>query len=68
MSLFLACCCIAVVLGVCSYLSLVRPRVRGPGRELDEIRLLETWWHLEASDVSVAGTHDGEGDAVDDAA
>lgn len=65
MSLFLASCCIAVVFGVCSYLSLVRPCVRAPERTLMEVRMLEAWWRLDASTVSVAAADDdrleGEG-------
>jgi len=66
-TLFLICCSVAVSLGVCSYLSLERPGVRSHTESLDEIRLLETWWHLDASDVTAAGA-DERTDRIDDAA
>jgi hypothetical protein len=66
-TLFLICSSLAVLLGVCCYLSLVRPSVRSHTESLDEIRLLETWWHLDASDVTAAGDTERTG-RIDDAA
>jgi hypothetical protein len=55
MSAFFIVCCVAIVLGVCNYLTRVRPAVRSFERSLDEAHEIETWWHLDASIVDAAG-------------
>ena len=59
MSIFLVVTALAAILGVCHYLSRVRPVIEGGVRSLQEQRQLETWWALESSEVVVAASDEG---------
>ena len=65
MSLFLVVTTIAVIVGVCHYITRVRPVIRTGGRSLQQQAELEAWWALESSDIVVAaGDAESDVDAV----
>ena len=52
MSTFISAVALAVIVGVCHYLSRVRPVFKTAQRSLQELRELEAWWALESSEVA----------------
>jgi hypothetical protein len=64
-SLVLVVSTIAVIVGVCHYLSRVRPVIRTGERSLQQQRELEAWWALGSSEIVVAaGEDESDVDAV----
>jgi hypothetical protein len=64
-STFISVVALAVIVGVCHYLSRVRPVFKAAQRSLQELRELEAWWALESSEVVLAASdEDSDVDTV----
>ena len=55
-----------MLLGICTYHSLVRPSVHSHAKALEDARMLEVGWALEASELTAAGA--GESTEIETAA